>query len=333
MTSKNRLTRRETLAALASISAGGLLPGGGVLAQAAYPERRITVVLPYPGGGIVDILTRLVFDKVAETWKQTITVEPKPGANGNVAWDQVARADPDGYTLTFFSPGTIANPRMQPGLRWSEKSFVPVGIAVWAPSAVVVHPSVPANTMAEFVDYVKKNPGKFNWANPGIGTSQHLNTAILIHATKMQMVEVAYKGQPPGIQDLMANRVQMKLASIGLVSEHVKSGALKALAVLGKTRSTLLPNVPTMTEAGFTEVNVVPWYGYCAPKGTPQPIVDALNGAIAGALKDAKVRASLEGQGLQPVEPMTSADLVALVASDTEKYAKVIQDANIRIGN
>ncbi len=333
MTDNSRLTRRDTLAALASISAGVTMPAGRLLAQSAYPERRITVVLPYPGGGIVDILTRLVFDKVAETWKQTITVDPKPGANGNIAWDQVARAEPDGYTLTFFSPATIANSRMQAGLRWSEKSFVPVSATVWAPSAVAVHPSVPANTMAEFVDYAKKNPGKFNWANPGVGTSQHLNTAILMHATKMEMVEVAYKGQPPGIQDLMAGRVQLMLASIGLVAEHVKSGALKVLAVLGKTRSGLLPNAPTMTEAGFAEVNVVPWYGYCAPRGTPQPIVDALNGAIAGALKDGKVRASLEGQGLQPVDPMTSAELVALVASDTEKYAKVIQDANIRIGN
>lgn len=333
MTRAIRFTRRRALTALGSISAGALLPAGQLLAQATYPERRVTIVLPYPGGGIVDILTRLVFDKVSEAFKQTITVEPKPGANGNIAWDQVARAEPDGYTLTFFSPATIANSRMQAGLRWSEKNFVPVGAAVWAPSVVVVHPSMPANTMAEVVDYMKKNPGKYNWANPGVGTSQHLNTAILIHATKMEMVEVAYKGQPPAIQDLMANRVQLMLASIGLVSEHVKSGALKAVAVLGKQRSALLPNAPTMTEAGFAEVNVVPWYGYCAPKGTPQPIVERLNAAIADALKDAKVRSSLEGQGLQPVDPMTTADLLALVASDTEKYAKIVQDANIRIGN
>ena len=325
-----RLIRLAAALALPSLLVAASAPAS---AQTTYPERRITVVLPYPGGGIVDIVTRIVMDKLAENWKQTITVDPKPGANGNIAWDQVARAEPDGYTWTFFSPGTIANPRMQPGLRWSEKNFVPIGAAVWAPSVVVVHPSVPANTMAEFIDYAKKNPGVLNWANPGIGTSQHLNTAILINATKLQMVEVAYKGQPPGITDLMANRVQMKVASIGLVTEHIKAGSLKPLAVLGKTRSPLLPNVPTMSEAGYPDVNVVAWYGYAAPKGTPQPIIDKIVAGLTEALKDPKVRASLEGQGMQMVDAMTSAELVALVESDTEKYAKVIADANIRIGN
>ena len=298
-----------------------------------FPSRRITVVLPYPGGGIVDIVTRIVMDKLAETWKQTITVDPKPGANGNIAWDQVARADPDGYTWTFFSPGTIANPRMQQGLRWSDKSFVSVGAAVWAPSVVVVHPSVPASTMAEFIDYVKAHPGELNWANPGVGTSQHLNTAILISAAKLKMVEVAYKGQPPGITDLMANRVQMKIVSIGLAAEHIKAGTLKPLAVLGKTRSPLLPGVPTMTEAGYPEVNVVAWYGYAAPKDTPQPIVDKIVAGINTALTDSKVRTALEGQGLQVVDPMTATELAALVAADTEKYGKVITESQIRIGN
>ena len=302
-------------------------------AQASYPDRRISVILPYPGGGIVDIVTRIVMDKLAENWQQTITVEPKPGANGNIAWDQVSRAEPDGYTWTFFSPGTIANPRMQPGLRWNEKSFVPIGAVVWAPSVVVVHPSVPARTMREFIDYAQRNPGVLNWANPGVGTSQHLNTAILLHATKLQMVEVAYKGQPPGIGDLMANRVQMTLASIGLVTEHIKAGSLKPLAVLGKRRSPQLPDVPTMAEAGYPDVNVVAWYGYAAPKGTPQAFVDKIVAGLNEALKDAKVRASLESQGLQIVDPMTPAELVALVEADTAKYAEVIDQANIKIGN
>ena len=304
-----------------------------VRAQASYPDRRISVILPYPGGGIVDIVTRIVMDKLAENWQQTITVEPKPGANGNIAWDQVSRAEPDGYTWTFFSPGTIANPRMQPGLRWNEKSFVPIGAVVWAPSVVVVHPSVPARTMREFIDYAQRNPGVLNWANPGVGTSQHLNTAILLHATKLQMVEVAYKGQPPGIGDLMANRVQMTLASIGLVTEHIKAGSLKPLAVLGKRRSPQLLDVPTMAEAGYPDVNVVAWYGYAAPKGTSQAFVDKIVAGLNEALKDAKVRASLESQGLQIVDPMTPAELVALVEADTAKYAEVIKQANIKIGN
>jgi tripartite-type tricarboxylate transporter receptor subunit TctC len=302
-------------------------------AQSDYPNRRIHIVLPYPAGGIVDIVTRILADKLSEILGQPIVVEPKPGANGNLAWDQVARAEPDGYTWTFFSPATIANPRMQPSVRWSEKSFTPVAAAVWAPSAVVVHPSLPVSNMREFIEHARKNAGVLNWANPGIGTSQHLNTAIMLNATKLEMTAVPYRGQPPGIMDLLANRVQMKIASIGLVAEHVQAGGLKPLAVLGTNRSALLPNVPTMAEAGYPEINVVAWYGYSVPKDTPPAIAEKINAAFNAALKDPKVRASLEKQALEVVKPMTLPEVAKLVADDTDKYAKVIKDANIRLGD
>src|SRR5262245_15157758 len=214
-------------------------------AQPDFPTHRIHMIVPYPAGGIADITTRIMTDKLSELWRQPIVVEPKPGASGNLAWDQVARAQPDGYTWTFLGPGTMANPRMQT-LRWSEKSFVPVGGAAWAPSVLVVHPSLPVATLAEFIAYARKNPHQLNWANPGIGTSLHLNTAIFLTATRLDMVAVPYGGQPPAILDLLANRVQFKVASIGLVAQHINAGALKALAVLGTTRSPLLPNVPTV---------------------------------------------------------------------------------------
>ena len=243
-------------------------------AQTDYPNRRVHVILPYPAGGIVDIVTRVVTDKLSADLGQPIVVEPKPGANGNLAWSQVARADPDGYTWTFVSPALIANPRMQPSIKWNEESFVPIGGVVWAPSVLVVNPSVPADTVADFIAHAKKNPGVLNWVNPGIGTSQHLNTAIFINATKVDMVGVPYRGQPAGILDLLANRVQFMVASPGLVAEHISAGTLKPLAILGTQRSPLLPTVPTMTEAGYPEINVVAWYGYAAPRGTPQPVVD-----------------------------------------------------------
>jgi tripartite-type tricarboxylate transporter receptor subunit TctC len=241
-------------------------------AQTDFPNRRIHVIVPYPAGGIVDIVTRIVTDKLSETWRQPIVVEAKPGANGNIAWDQVARAAPDGYTWTFAGSALMANPRMYA----SEKAFVLVGAAAWAPSALVVHPSLPVTTLTEFIDYVREHPHVLNWANPGSGTSQHLNTAIFLNATKLDMVAVPYGGQPPGTVDLMANRVQFKIASIGLVAQHINSGALKALAVLGTTRSPLLPNVPTVTEAGYPEINVVAWYGCAVPRGVPQPVVDKI---------------------------------------------------------
>lgn len=305
--------------------------GAPAFGQADFPNRRIHIVLPYPAGGIVDIMTRILAEKLSEIWSQPIVVEPKPGANGNIAWDQISRAEPDGYTWTFLSPAIIANPRMQPSVKWSEKSFVPIGAAVWAPSVVVVHPSVPAGTMSEFIDYARKNPGLLNWANPGTGTSQHLNTAIFLNATKLQMTGVPYRGQPPAIVDLIANRVSVKIASIGLVAEHVQAGSLKPLAVLGTTRSPLLPGVPTLTEAGYPEINVVPWYGYVAPRGTPQPVVDKIVAGFTAALKDPKVRAALERQALQIMDPMTASEIATLLAADAEKYARVIKEADIKL--
>jgi len=299
-------------------------------AQTDFPNRRIHMVVPYPAGGIVDIVTRIVTDKLSEIWQQPIVVEAKPGASGNIAWDQVARAEPDGYTWTFIGPAIMANPRMYPNLRWTEKSFVPVGAVVWAPSALVVHPSLPVSTLTEFIDYVRGRPGVLNWANPGLGTSQHLNTAIFLNATKLDMVPVPYGGQPPGILDLMANRVQFKVASIGLVAQHVKSGALKPLAVLGTTRSSLLPDVPTVSEAGYPEINVVAWYGYAVPRGTPQPVIDKIAAGFNEALRAPKVRELLGKQALQPVEPMSLSQLAELYAADTEKYAKVIGEAGIK---
>lgn len=301
-------------------------------AQADYPDRRIHVVLPYPAGGIVDIVTRIVTEHISKRWNQPIVIEPKPGANGNLAWDQVSKAEPDGYTWTFLSPATMANPRMQT-LRWSEKSFVPAGAAVWAPSVLVVHPSLPVSTVAEFIEFARAKPGELNWANPGVGTSQHLNTAIFLTASRINAVAVPYKGQPPGILDLMANRVHFKISSIGLVAEHVQSGALKPLAVLGNTRSPLLPQVPTFTEAGFPDINVVAWYGYGVPAGTPAPIVDKIVAAFNDAVRDPHVRGLLEKQALQPVEPMTASQLAALYESDTKKYAEVIKNAGIKIGD
>ena len=307
-----------------------MLVTSAVHSQTDFPNRRIHMMVPYPAGGIVDIVTRIVTDKLSEIWRQPIVVEAKPGASGNLAWDQVSRAAPDGYTWTVISPAVMANPRMFANLRWSEKSFVPVGAAVWSPSALVVHPSLPVSTVAELIDYVRKRPGVLNWANPGIGSSQHLNTAIFLNATKLDMVAVAYGGQPAGILDVMANRVHFKIASIGLVAQIINSGALKPLAVLGATRSPLLPNVSTVSEAGYPEINVVAWYGFAVPRGTPQPVIDKIMAVFNEGLKDPRVRELLEKQALQPVEPMSASQLGELYAEDTEKYAKVIREAGIK---
>jgi tripartite-type tricarboxylate transporter receptor subunit TctC len=196
---------------------------------------------------------------------------------------------------------------------------------------LVVHPSVPANTVKEFVDYARANPGKLNVANGGTGSSGHLNTAIFLNATKLKMEEIQYRGQPPAIIDLVAGRVQFALASPSLVVQYIQSGQLKALGVVARNRLPQLPNVPTMSEVGYPETNVVAWYGLCAPKDTPADIVEKIVSGVNEALKDPAVRTALESQMTQVMEPMTPAQLQALVASDTEKYAKIIKEANIKV--
>jgi len=325
--------RGQFLSAIGVAAATGaiVLVSGLAHAQTDFPSRRIHTIVPYPAGGIADVATRLVTEKLSKIWRQPIVVETKPGANGNLGWEQVARAAPDGYTWAFVGPGVMANPRMYGKLRWTEASFVLVGAAAWAPSAFVVHPSLPVNTVSELIDYARKHPGALNWAHPGLGTSQHLNSAIFLNATKLNMLAVPYGGQPAAILDLMANRVQFKIASIGLVAQHVNASALRALAVLGTTRSPLLPDVPTVTETGYPEINVVPWYGFVAPRGTPQPVIDKIVAGLNEVLKTPSVRDSLQRQALQPFEPMSASELANLYAADTARYAKVIHEANIKL--
>lgn len=320
---------RRFIIGLMMLAAAGAL--SGAQAQSEFPNKAIQIILPYPAGGIVDNITRVVTNKLAAIWKHPIVVEPKPGANGNIAWDQVMRAKPDGYTWSFYGPAVIANSRIQDGVTFSEKNFVAIGGMVWVPWVLVVHPSVPANTVKEFVDYVRANPGKLNVANGGTGSSGHLNTAIFLNATKLKMEEIQYRGQPPAIIDLVAGRVQFALASPSLVVQYIQSGQLKALGVVAQSRLPQLPEVPTMSEVGYPETNVVAWYGLSAPKDTPANIVEKIVSGVNEALKDPAVRTALESQMTQVMEPMTPAKLQALVESDTEKYAKIIKEANIKI--
>jgi tripartite-type tricarboxylate transporter receptor subunit TctC len=325
------LVRRQFLSlAGASLTAAWASVTGPANAQSDFPSRRIHLVLPYPAGGIVDVATRIVTKKLSEIWRQSIVIEAKPAAHGNLAWDEISHAKPDGYSWTFIASATMANPRLYANLRWNEKCFVPVGATVWGPSVLTVHPSVPVNTVAEFIEHVRKHPGVLNWANT-MGSSQHLTMASFLNATKLDVVEVSYNGAPPAILDLMANRVQFMMAPIGLVAQHIDSGALTALVVNSTAHTPLLPDVPTMSEAGYPESNVVAWYGYGVPRGTPRPVIAKIVTGFNEVMQIPSVREALQQQALQPIEPMTADELTELYAADTERYAKIIRDANIAI--
>ncbi len=301
--------------------------------QLDFPNRRINVIVPYPAGGIVDNTTRIIIDKLSTLWAQTIIVDVRPGGNSNIGTDFAARAAPDGYTWTFMGPAVMANPKIYPNLRWSEKNFIGVGVVAWAPFAMVVHTSSPANTVKDFIELAKKSPGLLNYGNAGVGSAVHLNTVVFTHGTGIEMTSIPYKGQPPAILDLLADRIHVKFASIGLVAQFVQERKLKALAVIGNSRSPMLPDIPTMSEAGYPAVNVVPWYGFAVPRETPQAIVDKIVAGIGEALRDPEVKRKLEQQALQPVEPMTASEIKDLIEQDTEKYGKIIRDANIKLND
>lgn len=300
-------------------------------AQGDYPNKLVRVVVPYPAGGIVDVIARAITEKMSIAWGQPIVIDAKPGANSNIGTEQVALARPDGYTLLFTGPAFMANPRFYEKLSWSEKSFAGVGVAVWAPSMLVVPATSPAKTAAEFVADAKAKPGALNFGNPGVGSSIHLNAMIFFDAAGIKVTDVQYRGQPPIILDLLENRVQVTFASVGLVAQHVKEGKLRALGVVGKERSPQLPDVPTFAEAGYTAANVVPWYGFLAPAATPRPVIDKIVAGINAAVADAEVKKKLEAMGVAPAAPMGADEIQRMIAADTEKLAKVIKDSNIKL--
>lgn len=300
-------------------------------AQADFPNRPVRMILPYPAGGIVDIVVRIVTSKISAEWGQPIVIEAKPGANGNLAWQQVARAEPDGYTWTFYSPAVVANPRMEANAPFSEKDFVPIGGMVWSPGVLVTHPDVPVKSLKEFVEHVQKNPGKLNWAIGGVGTSYHFNSEIFFRGAKVEFLKVPYRGQPPAIPDLVTGRIQAGMFSPTLLLQYIKEGKLRALAVIAKNRLPELPDVPTMAEAGYPDTNVVAWYGLSAPKGTPKAIVDKIIAGVNAALRDPDVRTSLQKQMTEVMAPATAAELQALVDADVLKYGKIIEEAGIKL--
>jgi tripartite-type tricarboxylate transporter receptor subunit TctC len=320
------MRRRTFIAAGSTLGLAAL--GAPAIAQ-AYPSKPIRVIVPYPAGGIVDAVARAVTDKLAQDWGQPVIVDARPGANSNIGTEAVARAPADGYTWLITGPAFMANPTLYGNLSWNEKSFVGIGAAAWVPSMLVVHPSL-ASDLAGFVALAKQKPGAMNYGNPGIGSSIHLNTALFLNEAGIDIQGVAYKGQPPAILDLMENRIQMQFTSVGLIAQHVRSGKLRALAVVGRNRARDLPDVPTLTDAGYPGANVVPWYGFLAPSGTPGELVARTNRGILAALADTAVQARLRDLGCDAAAPMDAGQLADLIRSDTDRYVKVIRSANIK---
>jgi len=294
-----------------------------------YPTKPISLIVPNPPGGVVDTSARLVSDPLARVLNGTVVVDNRAGGSGNVAYSHVARSAADGYTLLVsYSAYHVGNPSLTPKLPWSQKDLVPVALLTAATNVIAVHPSVPGNNLIEFIDYVKKNPGRLSYASQGNGSLSHIGTEMFKAKTGTSMVHIPYRGSGPAIQDVLAGQVQVFITTPPSVMQHVQSGKLKAFAVTGKTRHPGLPNVPTTAEAGLKGFELEAWVGLFAPAGTPADVIAKLTASVKHSLEqvDTKTRAAAAGIELRYLPPEA---LDALVKRETEYWAKTIKATGI----
>ena len=306
---------------------------GMSLAQAqSFPDRTITLVVPNPPGGLVDTSARLLSEPLSRVVGQTVVVDNKPGASGNIAYQYVANAKPDGYTLLIsYSGYHVGNPALMDKLPWDPvKDFSPVALLTVSTNVIAVHPSVPVNNLKEFIAYAKANPGKLNYASQGNGSVSHIGTEIFKQTTGVEMVHVPYKGSGAAIQDVLAGQVQVFISTPPSLMQHVQSGKLKGLAVTGKNRHPGMPNVPTTAEAGLPSFQLESWVALYAPAGTPAPVIAKLTDSVKKslALPEIKERSDVAGVELRYLTP-TAMD--ALLKKELPYWNKAIKSANITL--
>ncbi|MBB6309789.1 Bug family tripartite tricarboxylate transporter substrate binding protein [Xanthobacter tagetidis] len=334
-TMDGNLSRRSILkAALTTGAAGaaGLLSGTAAFAQGAdgWPNRPITIIVPVAAGGIIDLLSRAVGDVLSPVLKTPIVTEPRPGADHMIGTRFVARAEPDGYTWLFasvpftVSPALSRNPGFDP-----VADFAPLQMIASSPNVLVVPASVPAKTVKEFVALVKSKPGEFNYANPGNGSSNHLGMEMLKQVAGLDIMGIVYKGQPPAIVDLLAGRVQAMMISSSLVGQYVANGTLRALAVVAPSRLTALPDVPTIAEAGYPDVNVVPWFGLFAPAKTPAPILAKARGALHDALAGQDLQGKIRNIGAVPYPPNGPEAFASHIKNEIAQWPALVAKAGL----
>ncbi len=294
-----------------------------------YPSKPITLVVPNPPGGFVDASARIVSDALAKVSAQTVIVDNKGGASGNIAYGTVAKAAPDGYTLlNSYSAYHVGNPALFPKMPWAQKDLVPVALVTVATNLIAVHPSVPANTLPEFIDFLKKNPGRLSYASQGNGSLSHVGTEIFKQQTKTSMVHIPYRGSGPAIADVLAGQVQVFITTPPSVMGHIQNGKLKGIAVAGKSRHPGVPKIPTTAEQGMKGFELEAWVGIFAPAGTPAEVVAKLSALIKTAMElpETKTRADLAGIEIRYQAPDA---LAQLVKAETAFWAKTIAAGNI----
>ena len=296
---------------------------------AQYPNKPIRLIVPFPPGGSNDIVARMMATQLGEKLGQSVVVENKGGAGGVLGTDQAAKSPPDGYTLLLISIAYAFLPALYKSLPYDPATaFAPITIIGRGPSVLTVHPSVPANSVAELIALAKKNPGKLNYASAGVGSFQHLSAALFMTQAGIDVVHVPYKGGGPAMADVMGGQAQIVMPSLIQVVPHIKSGRLKALGTSGTKRNPLLPDVPAIAETlpGYESQN---WWGLLAPAATPQPVIERLYGAVSELLQSKETGKRMEAEGAETVR-MTPPEFGRFIAAELAKWVKVARDVGIQ---
>jgi len=300
------------------------------IAQTAYPTRPIRIIVPSSAGGGTDILTRILTPRFSERLGQSAIVDNRPGAGSIIGNDAVAKAPPDGYTLLMGISTLAILPSMHKKLPYdAQRDLAPITETISAPNILVVHPSLPVRSVKELVAFARERPGQLNFASAGLGTNPHLSMELFLSMTRLKMVHIAYKGSAPAMIDLLSGNVVVMTSTMLAGLPHVRTGRLRGLAVTGTKHSAVLPDLPTVAEAGVPGYEAVQWYGLFAPPQTPKEIIAKLHTAMAGVLHSPEIQKKFAGDGAETVGNSPE-EFAQFLKSETVKWGKVVRSAGIK---
>ena len=323
--------QRSRLRLLAAAAAATLACAAAPAFAQAWPARPITMVVPFPPGGPTDLVARVLAQRLGEQLGQNVVVDNKGGANGNIGAVAVARAPADGYTILYNTSSITLSPALYKSLSYDvEKDFAPVALTAVVPLALVVHPSIPANSVKEFVAYAKAHPGKLSYGSAGNGNVTHLGAFQFVQAHGIDAVHAPFKGSAPADLALASGDIQFMTDTVNSVMGFVKDKRMKMLAVTTAKRMSLFPDVPTLAESGMPGFEVGAWQGVMVPTGTPRPVVDRLNAEILKALQHPDLRAKLAAQGAEPLGS-TPAEYAAYVRKELARWGQVVKASGVSI--
>ncbi len=313
-------------ALLATLSVAFALHAYG---QDAWPTRPVRMILPFPPGGGTDILGRLIAERLSAGIGQPVVTENRGGAGGNVGAEAAARSAPDGYTIVLVAPSLAISPTLYSKINYDPvKDFAPISLVATVPNVMVTQPSLPGQ-LQEFIAFVKAKPGALNFGSGGAGTSNHLAGELFNIVTGARLVHVPYKGVNLAMQDVLAGNVHLVFIGIPAAAPHIKAGKLRALAIVAPQRSTALPDVPTVAEAGLKDFEVTTWYGILAPAGTPQPVVRRLNAELVKVMHAPEMKEKLTATGTEPLTS-TPEEFAAYIKREIAKWGDVIRKAGVK---